>query len=69
MVKKKVNIIWDDEAKKSLRNIYQYIQRRESTEVALKVRNAISAQVKSLNDFPDKFEEEPNLKNESGNFR
>lgn len=68
MVKKKLGIIWDDEAKKSLRSIYHYIKKRESIEVAKKVRNEIVAQSKSLSDFPEKFEEEPNLKDEPGNY-
>lgn len=69
MVKKKVGIIWDDEAKRSLRSIYNYIKKRESAEVAKKVRNEIAAHAKSLNNFPEKFEDEPNLKDEPGNHR
>ncbi len=69
MVKKKLDIIWDDEAKKSLRSIYSYIKKRESIDVAKKVRNEIVARSKSLSDFPEKFEEEPNLKDEPGNYR
>ncbi|SMG11683.1 Plasmid stabilization system protein ParE [Marivirga sericea] len=69
MVKKKLDIIWDDEAKKSLRSIYSYIKKRESIDVAKKVRNEIVARSKSLSDFPEKFEEEPNLKDELGNYR
>ncbi|WP_296621211.1 type II toxin-antitoxin system RelE/ParE family toxin [Marivirga sp.] len=69
MVKKKLDIFWDDEAKQSLRSIYNYIKKTESIEIAKKIRNEIVAQTKSLNDFPEKFEEEPNLKNEPGNYR
>jgi plasmid stabilization system protein ParE len=69
MVKKKLKIIWDNEAKKSLRNIYNYIKGRESVEVAKKVINEISSQAKSLNDFPEKFEKEHNLDDEPGNYR
>ena len=68
MVKKKVNIIWDNEAKKALRNIYNYIKGRESTGVAKKVRDAIFSQTQSLNDFPEKFEKEHLLKDEQGNY-
>lgn len=53
MVKKKLDIIWDDEAKKSLRSIYSYIKKRESIDVANKVRNEIVARSKSLSDFPE----------------
>jgi plasmid stabilization system protein ParE len=69
MVKKKLKIIWDNEAKKSLRNIYNHIKSRESIEVAKKVRNEISSQAKSLNDFPERFEKEHNLDDEPGNYR
>lgn len=69
MVKKRLKIIWDDEAKHSLRSIYNYIKNRESVEVAKKVRNKIASSAKSLNDFPEKFEQEPVLRNESGNYR
>ncbi len=69
MVKKKLKIIWDDQAKYSLRNIYNYIKQRESTERAKKVRDKIVSSTKSLNDFPEKFEEEPHLSDISGNYR
>jgi len=69
MVKKGLKIIWDEEAKKSLRNIYNYIKGRESVEVAKKVRNEIVSQAKSLNDFPEKFESEHHLEEEPGNYR
>lgn len=59
MVKKQVKIIWDDEAKKSLRSIYNYIKNRESVEKARKVRDTMVEQAKTLSDFPDKFAEEP----------
>ena len=38
MVNKKIEIIWDDEAKRSLRNIYYYIKDNQSIEVAKKLR-------------------------------
>jgi plasmid stabilization system protein ParE len=69
MVKRKLKINWDNEAKKSLRNIYNYIKGRESVEVAKKVRNEISSQAKFLNDFPEKFEKEHNLDDGFGNYR
>ncbi len=69
MVKKKLKIIWDDEAKYSLRSIYNYIKKRESVETAKKVRDKIADSAKSLNDFPEKFEEEPVLKSEPENYR
>jgi plasmid stabilization system protein ParE len=69
MVKRKLKIIWDNEAKKSLQNIYNYIKGRESIEAAKKVRNKIFTQAKSLQDFPEKFEREHHLEDEVGNFR
>lgn len=69
MVKKKLKIIWDDEAKYSLRSIYNYIKKRESVERAKKVRDTIASSARSLNDFPEKFEEEPVLRSEPGNYR
>ena len=67
--KKTVKVIWDVEAKKSLRSIYDYIKSRESVRVAKKVRTEIVEQVKQLAFLPEKFQEEPYLKEESGNYR
>lgn len=69
MVKGRLKIIWDNEAKQSLRHIFNYIKDKESLEVALKVREKIASSAKSLNDFPQKFEKEPCLRNELGNYR
>lgn len=69
MVKKRLKIIWDDESKRSLRSIFEYIKNRESIRVATKVRSEIIKQTKTLNRLPEKFEKEPILKNEGGNFR
>lgn len=69
MVKKKLKVVWNDEAKYALRNIYNYIKQRESVERAKKVRNEIAASAKNLNVFPEKFVEDPYLKDESGNYR
>lgn len=69
MVKKGLKIVWDDEAKHSLRSIYNYIRKRESAASARKVRDKIVSSVKSLNDFPEKLEEEPVLRKEPGNYR
>ena len=69
MVKKKMKIIWDDQAKKELRRIYDYIKGRQSIEVARKVRNEIVSQAKTLKDFPEKFEREHHLEDEPGNYR
>lgn len=47
MVKGKLKIIWDDEAKVALRSIYDYIKYRESVGVATRVRNEIVKQIKA----------------------
>lgn len=54
---KRWKIIWDDEAKNSLRSIYDYIKNRESASMALRVRKEIIKQVKSLATFPEKLPE------------
>jgi plasmid stabilization system protein ParE len=69
MVKKQVKVVLNNEAKYGLRNIYNYIKKRESVEKAKKVRNEIAESAKSLNVFPEKFVEDPYLKDEPGNYR
>ena len=69
MVRKKLKIIWDDEAKYALKSIYRYIKKRESGERAKIVRDEIVTSVKNINVFPEKFVEDPYLKDEIGNFR
>lgn len=69
MVKKITNITWDDEAKKSLRSVYDYLKNKESVRVARRVRTEILKQVSDLKIFPEKFEHEPYLKNQKGNYR
>jgi plasmid stabilization system protein ParE len=69
MVKKELKIIWNDEAKYALKKIYDYIRKRESVAVAKKVRNEIARSAKDLNVFPEKFVEDPYLKDEPGNYR
>ena len=68
-MKRRIRIIWDDEAKLSLKSIYEYIRSRESVRVATKVRTEIIKQTKTINQFPKKSAEEPIHKNEIGNFR
>lgn len=66
---KKTKITWDDEAKKSLRSVYDLIKHKESIRIARRVRTEILKQVSDLKIFPDKFEQESYLKSEKGNFR
>jgi len=65
----KRKILWDNEAKRSLKSIYVYLKHKESVNIARKVRNEIVNQTKRLDLFPEKFATEPHLKNERGNFR
>ena len=68
MVKKKLNIIWDNEAKRPY-GIFTITSRAENLlTLPKKVRNAIFSQAQSLNDFPEKFEREHLLKDEQGNY-
>lgn len=69
MVKKRLKVVWDIEAKLALRSIYNHIKKRESVERAKKVRDEIVASAKNLNVFPEKFAEDPYLKQEPGNYR
>ena len=58
MVKQNFKVIWDDEAKASLRSIYNHIKNRESIEQAKKVRDEIKELGKSLGFMPTKFSKE-----------
>lgn len=69
MVKKNYTVIWDDEAKASLRSIYNYIKKRESIDQARKVRDEIKDLAKSLGFMPHKYAEDPFLKDEPGDNR
>ena len=62
-------IVWDNEAKHSLRSIYEYIKNKESPTVAKRVRGKIIEQVKTIASFPEKFQREPFLKDEPGDYR
>ena len=69
MVKKNYIVIWDDEAKASLRSIYNYIKKRESIDQARKIRDGIRDLAKSLGFMPHKYMEDPFLKDEPGDNR
>ncbi|EKB48915.1 type II toxin-antitoxin system RelE/ParE family toxin [Cecembia lonarensis] len=69
MVKRKVKVVWANEAKEALKQIYLYIKNRQSIDVAKKVRDEIVSQTKTLGDFPEKFEKEHYLLNAEGDFR
>lgn len=69
MVKRNYKVIWDDEAKASLRKIYNHIKNRESIEQARKVRDEIKELARSLGFMPHKYATDPFLKDEPGDNR
>jgi plasmid stabilization system protein ParE len=69
MVKKNYKVVWDDEAKASLRSIYNYIKNKESIDQARKVRDEIKDLAKSLGFMPHKYAKDPFLKDEPGDNR
>lgn len=69
MVKRKLKVVWANEAKEALKQIYYYIKNHQSIDVAKKVRDEIVSQTKTLVDFPEKFEKEHYLLNAEGDFR
>ncbi len=69
MVKRNYKVIWEDQAKSSLRRIYNYIKKRESADQARKVSNEIRDLAKSLGFIPRKYVEEPFLKDDLGDIR
>ena len=69
MVKQPFKVIWDDEAKASLRRIYNYIKKRESAGRAKRVRDEITDLAKNLAFMPKKFSKEEYLRDEGGDIR
>ena len=69
MVKRNYKVIWEDQAKASLRSIYNYIKRKESTDQARIVSSEIRDFSKSLGFMPHKYAEDPFLKDEPGDIR
>ncbi len=69
MVNQTFKVVWDDEAKASLRSIYNYIKKRESIAQAKIVRDEIKELGKSLGFMPSKFSKEEFLKEVGGDIR
>jgi len=65
---RKLPVRWDNKAVESLRDIYEYIK-EESPSGATKVRKALLSLARSLGDFPEKYPQEPYLKEETNNYR
>lgn len=68
-MKKHYKVIWDDEAKASLRSIYNYIKKKESVEQAKRVRDEIIELTKGLGFMPHKYVADPFLNDEPGDNR
>lgn len=69
MVKKHYKVVWDDEAKASLRRVYNYIKKRESPQQATKVRTEISELAKSLGFMPRKYTRDPFMEKDRRDIR
>lgn len=69
MGKRLYQVIWDDEAKVSLRKIYQYIRKRESSDRAKIVCNKIKSLASRLGYMPQKFSKEPFWEHDMGDVR
>lgn len=69
MVKpKQLKVLWSQRAKTELDDIYEYIK-TDSPSAAKKVKKTIVQRAASLNDFPEKFPQEPFLAFEKENYR
>jgi plasmid stabilization system protein ParE len=69
VVKKHYKVIWDKQARTSLRRIYTYIKKLESEEQATKVKNEIKDLGKSLGFMPHKYAKDPLAENKTDNIR
>jgi plasmid stabilization system protein ParE len=69
MVSKKLRVVIDDQAKKSLREVYSYIK-KDSLKNAEKVRAKILATLKDLSKNPHRHKPDSyRIKNEDGLYR
>jgi plasmid stabilization system protein ParE len=64
-VKQTYRVLWDNEAKASLKAIVAYI-RQDSPEAAQKVKQALLRLAASLKQLPDRFSTEPYLEGRAG---
>jgi len=61
VVKKNYKVVWQDEAKSSLRRIYIFIKKQESKEQATKVRSMLKKEGDNLGFMPHKYNKDPHL--------
>jgi len=69
VVKRHYKVIWNKQARTSLRKIYNYIKKRESEQQAAKVRDEIRELAKSLGFMPHKYARDPLTEKETGDIR
>jgi plasmid stabilization system protein ParE len=69
VVKRQYKVVWEDDAKATLRGIYNYIKKHGSLEQAKKVRTQIKQEGDSLGFIPHKYIKEPILKSTSRDIR
>ena len=67
-MRKRLPVIWDREARQSLKEIYNYIK-KDSPPNARSVRKELLKLAGSLGNFPEKYPREPFLEDEMENFR
>jgi plasmid stabilization system protein ParE len=67
-VKQTYRVLWDNEAKASLKAIVAYI-RQDSPAAAQKVKQALLRLAANLKQLPDRFSTEPYLEGRAGNYR
>jgi len=69
VVKKHYKVVWQDEAKSSIRKIYIYIKKRESPKQATRVRLEIKKEGDSLGFMPHKYTKDQFLEKYHRNIR
>ncbi len=67
-LKKKLKLVWKEEAKLSLKDIYLFIK-KDSPKAAKKVKKEIIALAKTLTEFPEKYSKEFYYISNDGNLR
>ena len=61
-------IVWEDEAKSQLKQLYYYVK-RDSLQNAVSVRNAIIEKVKKAAIYPESFSPDKYKTNNDGSYR
>ena len=69
MVKKNYKVFWQDEAKSSLRRIYNFVKKQESKEQAEKVTTKLKKEGDNLGFIPHKYAKDPHLEQRHRDIR